>query len=285
MKHPSPPPPPESKGSSGAEDDDGDSPKTRPPRITGLDAPHSRDQFISCSGHVVSGLAFYAAMGCMLLPQTFAPSPTHTEDYELWKWIVLMAHVVLNALLVCAWVSCETCNPGDEGSSWLGVSLQGPRWEKSRYCAVCRKTVPGMDHHCTWLNTCIGRKNYAQFFTIAVCGVVIFSIQAFVAVYCTSVWRDWAAPRQVDFAVGSAAQACFILCALVSVPCLVMYTTLLAFHVYLFCLGYGTYDYFLKRRDALRAERRKKRNAQMELARQIEAIEALGKDASAAVVV
>jgi hypothetical protein len=35
-------------------------------------------------------------------------------------------------------------------NGWLGFKLSGPRWEKTRYCAVCRKAVPGLDHHCTW---------------------------------------------------------------------------------------------------------------------------------------
>jgi len=27
------------------------------------------------------------------------------------------------------------------------------------YCKKCTKTIPGRDHHCIWLNTCIGRSN------------------------------------------------------------------------------------------------------------------------------
>ncbi|RHY95304.1 hypothetical protein DYB35_007099 [Aphanomyces astaci] len=192
------------------------------------------------------------------------------------------------ALLVVAWISCERCNPGEissgetcESSSWLGVVLDGPRWDKTRYCAICRKTIPGMDHHCTWystfisifpvfhsyailprLNTCIGRRNYAQFFTIAVCGNILFMLQAVVSVYCSS-W-NYTAHLPTDGAVRGLAQSAFVVSAVVSVPCLVMYSTLLAFHVYLSWQGYGTYDYFLKRRDVQRAERRKKRDAQME---------------------
>ena len=36
------------------------------------------------------------------------------------------------------------------------------------YCSVCNKNVPGLDHHCIWLNTCIGRKTYAPFFILVV---------------------------------------------------------------------------------------------------------------------
>jgi hypothetical protein len=27
------------------------------------------------------------------------------------------------------------------------------------YCKKCMKTIPGRDHHCIWLNTCIGKSN------------------------------------------------------------------------------------------------------------------------------
>ncbi|CAK4637243.1 hypothetical protein LEN26_014271 [Aphanomyces euteiches] len=248
--------PPSKKRSSSHDDTAGDdSPSNatakRPPRESGLDAPYSRDQFISCGGHVLSGGAFFTSMGCLVVD---------TTHVEIWTWIVLCVHVAVNGLLLCAWISCETCNPGDVSSSpssWLGMTIRGPRWEKTRYCAVCRKSVPGMDHHCTWLNTCIGQRNYAQFFTIAMCGVVVFSIQAVVSVYAIEWRRDSMSPSLL-------AHSGFIVCAVLSVPCLVMYSTLLAFHIYLSCVGYGTYDYFLKRRDALRAERRRKRDEQIQ---------------------
>lgn len=33
-----------------------------------------------------------------------------------------------------------------------------PRW--ARHCRKCDKCVAGFDHHCLWLNTCVGRRNY-----------------------------------------------------------------------------------------------------------------------------
>ncbi|ETV92178.1 hypothetical protein H310_13425 [Aphanomyces invadans] len=278
----------DTRGSSGDDEDDATSTKSRPPRVNGFDAPHSRDQFISCSGHVISGLAFYVGMGCLLLssysstrtqldfPVTTANASAAPHDegsMQVWLWVVLAFHIATMTMLLAAWISCETCNPGEIAASepsWLGVVLRGPRWDKPRYCAICRKTVPGMDHHCTWLNTCIGRRNYAQFFTIAVCGEIIFLLQAVVSVSCSFMWQF---PWNESFFhtqsnVLGLAQSAFVVSAIVSVPCLVMYTTLLAFHIYLSFQGFGTYDYFLKRRDAQRAERRKKRDAEMERTKQ-----------------
>lgn len=48
-------------------------------------------------------------------------------------------------------------------------------------------------------------------------------------------------------------QALLALCLLISIPCTIMYFILLGFHVYLYLLGYGTYEWMLRRRRAQRA--------------------------------
>ena len=42
----------------------------------------------------------------------------------------------------------------------------------AKHCRTCDKCVGGFDHHCKWLNNCVGEKNYKSFFAL-VCAVFL----------------------------------------------------------------------------------------------------------------
>ncbi|CAG9317691.1 unnamed protein product [Blepharisma stoltei] len=39
----------------------------------------------------------------------------------------------------------------------------------SKHCGSCNRCVDGFDHHCKWLNNCIGNQNYKKFILLLVC--------------------------------------------------------------------------------------------------------------------
>ena len=41
--------------------------------------------------------------------------------------------------------------------------LTSKRGKKSKHCRLCDKCVSTFDHHCKWLNNCVGEKNYKPF--------------------------------------------------------------------------------------------------------------------------
>ncbi|GMH73317.1 hypothetical protein TL16_g06154 [Triparma laevis f. inornata] len=112
--------------------------------------------------------------------------------------------------------------------------IKGRKFE-DRYCSQCKKMVPGLDHHCSWLNTCVGSSNYGRFLSVVTLGIVTHGVHFVYAVYMLFVsedggWAGW--------------WLCLGLAA-VFVPSVL---SLFGFHMYLLWVGMGTYDWMLKRR-------------------------------------
>ena len=46
------------------------------------------------------------------------------------------------------------------------------RHVKSYHCGKCNRCTEGFDHHCAFLGTCIGRRNYEMFMTILIMFII-----------------------------------------------------------------------------------------------------------------
>lgn len=65
-------------------------------------------------------------------------------------------------------------------------ACQGYKAPRSHHCRRCGRCVLKMDHHCPWINTCVGHRNHGHFTAFlasAVCGCAMASVCLSISLY------------------------------------------------------------------------------------------------------
>ncbi|KAG9299819.1 hypothetical protein G9A89_003363 [Geosiphon pyriformis] len=120
---------------------------------------------------------------------------------------------------------CETCR-----------IYRPPRCSHCRQCDNC---VEGEDHHCIWLNNCIGRRNYRPFYTLIVTATILcLYVQVFSILHIVLIMRK----NKLGILQGMMQVP--ISCVLALVAFFLMWSVggLTSFHTYLICKNMTTQE-------------------------------------------
>jgi len=181
-------------------------------------------------------IGFYVLIApCVPWPLTLAVSLLHAVGIFLYSWLLRTDVVDVHSRK-------RTQAPGD-GLRWCGhcacYVTAGPR---TKHCHECRKCVQGFDHHCVYLQSCVGAVNYRAFFALLLAPTD-----------GTAVVFDACASRETVWRVAIVSTH-----ALLSLACLVLVSGLFALHCYLVATRQTTYEMVVARRRRLREEKAKR---------------------------
>ena len=63
------------------------------------------------------------------------------------------------------------------------------RTDRSRHCSICNKCVERFDHHCPWINNCVGVSNHGVFMCFLLSMMSLLLLTAFTLIYNFDCWK------------------------------------------------------------------------------------------------
>ena len=130
------------------------------------------------------------------------------------------------------WRTCRKCKTG-----------KPPR---THHCSVCGRCVMKMDHHCPWVNNCVGFYNYKYF-----CLFLVYTAAGCLYTALTCAFVLMVGRRRHDQTI------VFVFVLTLSV--LFALTLFLVWHIYLVATNQTTIEFYSNRMDAAEARRRSER--------------------------
>ncbi|CAI2374687.1 unnamed protein product [Moneuplotes crassus] len=245
----------------------------------------NRTNGVSCPWNIAQILTF-ATIGFQILAVSIIILPALNSASLKVTFSVINTVTILTTLVFCAITSL--INPGyisDKSSIYTSENIerdiesskellecqicQHKVPKEYKHCGSCNKCVQDFDHHCQWLNTCIGSKNYKFFISFVIsyaCMNLSVSITAIIILFNQN-------SRTVLYKQsGDLIQTILIVictCVLtITIPILCFCVGLLTFHCYLWVKDITTYEFIIRRRKT-KLEKINKKSVQLEQEKKI----------------
>ncbi|KAJ6900674.1 protein S-acyltransferase 15 isoform X1 [Populus alba x Populus x berolinensis] len=165
---------------------------------------------------VMASLCLFSFLVCVLKEPGYVPSP-YVPDVE--GAAVPPHQEPLNNSSQLR--RCDKC-----------VTYKPPR---AHHCRVCRRCVLRMDHHCLWINNCVGYWNYKAFF-ILVLYATIASIYSSVMIISCSSQKNWNFSGRIPMKIF------FVVSGAMMIGLSITFGTLLGWHIYLMSCNMTTIE-------------------------------------------
>jgi palmitoyltransferase len=150
-------------------------------RQNGFSAPFSREQITVWIIYPLSTLSYFILIFYLTQEENELSDISYISDgFD----ILFPLHLIITGVFLSIWLVLSILDPEyTNKSKFSGVTIVCFPNQKlySYYCPVCKKKILGLDHHCKWLNTCIGARNYLPFLLLAIVGFIQFLLQTIVA--------------------------------------------------------------------------------------------------------
>ncbi|KAL3523490.1 hypothetical protein ACH5RR_016324 [Cinchona calisaya] len=119
---------------------------------------------------------------------------------------------------------------------------------RAHHCRVCRRCILRMDHHCVWINNCVGHRNYKSF-------VVLVFYATIASGYSLIMILNCALQKDLDFSGKMPLKIFYITCGLMILGLTLTLGTLLSWHIYLISRNMTTIEYYDGKRAAWLAKK------------------------------